>query len=80
MIRYYGAYARRTKRKYGLVAKSSIRQLSLLNFGLEKTRYCPFCHNVVQFVGYIPKPPPKTLKVQRELSEWISDNLIVVVN
>ena len=80
MIRYYGAYARRTKRKYGLVAKSSIRQLSLLNFGLEKTRYCPFCHNVVQFVGYILKPPPKTLKVQRELSEWISDNLIVVVN
>jgi len=80
MIRYYGAYARRTKRKYGLVAQSSIRQLSLFSFGLEKTRYCPFCHNVVQFVGYIPKPPPKTLKIQRELSDWISDNLIVVVN
>jgi len=80
MIRYYGAYARRAKRKYGLVTQSSIRQLNLFSFGVEKTRYCPYCHNVVQFVGYIPKPPPKTLKVQRELSDWIRSNLLVVVN
>jgi hypothetical protein len=72
MIRYYGAYARRTKRKYGAKAHSSIRQLNLYYFGLEKRKYCPFCHHELEFVWYSRKPPNEILKPQRELSIWIS--------
>ena len=43
MIRYYGAYARRVKGKYGAKAQSSIKQLNLYHFGLERVKYCPHC-------------------------------------
>lgn len=72
MIRYYGAYARRTKGRYGAKARSSIKQLNLYHFGLERTKYCPFCHNELEFVWYCKKPPKEMLKIQRELLEWIS--------
>jgi hypothetical protein len=72
MIRYYGAYARRTKRIYGVKARSSIKQLNLYHFGLEKIKYCPFCHHELEFVWYCRKPPPEIPKEQRELSDWIT--------
>lgn len=72
MIRYYGAYARRSKRKYGAVLQSSITQLNLYHFGLERVKYCPFCHNVLEFVWYCKKPPPEQVNSQRELRDWIS--------
>lgn len=74
MIRYYGAYARRAKGKYGAKAQSSIRQLNLHHFGLEKVKSCPYCGGELKFVWYCKKPPPETLKEQRELLDWISVN------
>lgn len=71
MIRYYGAYARRTKRKYGAVSQSSITQLNLYHFGLQRVKYCPFCHNEIEFVWYCRKPPPEMIKEQKELVDWI---------
>jgi hypothetical protein len=74
MIRYYGAYARRTKGKYGCVLRSSIKQLNLYYFGLERIKKCPFCNNELEFVWYFKKPPPEILKTQKELLDWISYN------
>lgn len=77
MIRYYGAYARRAKGKYGAKAQSSIKQLNLFAFGVEKTTYCPFCHHPMEFVMYCRKKPPDPPKLQRELPEWIRENSTV---
>lgn len=74
MIRYYGAYARRAKGKYGSKAQSSIKQLNLYHFGLERVKYCPFCRNKLEFIMYMKKAPPESIKDQRELVEWISEN------
>lgn len=76
MIRYYGAYARRSKSKYGSKVQSGIRQLNLYSFGLERINRCPFCRSIVEFVCYLRKPPPKKLVGQTELKDWIGDNLI----
>ena len=74
MIRYYGAYARRTKRKYGGKIQSGIRQLNLFSFGVEKINYCPVCGNKLEFVWYCKKPPPENIKEQKEILGWISVN------
>ena len=74
MIRYYGAYARRIKGKYGAKVQSGIKQLNLFHFGLEKVKYCPFCHNELEFVWYCSKPPPEIPKKQKELPDWIISN------
>jgi Putative transposase/Transposase zinc-binding domain len=71
MIRYYGAYARRSKRKYGLT-QSGIKQLDLFKFGLERLKKCPKCHCDMHFVWYCKKPPPEKIKNQKELLDWIS--------
>lgn len=74
MIRYYGAYARKVKGKYGAKVRSSITQLNLYAFGLERIKYCPFCHNELEFVWYCKKPPPELFKTQKELTNWMSVN------
>ena len=74
MIRYYGAYARGTKAKFGLSSQSSIRQWTLIKFGFYREIRCPYCSGEVEFVAYLKKPPPEEIKSQRELTEWISVN------
>lgn len=71
MIRYYGAYARRTKAKYGARALSSIKQLNLIHFGLEKITKCPYCGKKLEFIAYLPKPPPPD---KGKLDNWIESN------
>jgi len=67
MIRYYGAYARRAKRKYGGKVQSSIKQLNLYHFGLERVKSCPICRNELEFVWYCKKGPPDETKSQKGL-------------
>lgn len=78
MIRYYGAYARRTKKRYGAKAHSSIKQLKLFDFGVERVKYCPFCHTVLEFVWYCKKPPPDLPRIQMEMTDWISENTLEI--
>ena len=78
MIRYYGAYSRRAKGKYGAKVRSSITQLNLFDFGLERVKYCPFCRNELEFVWYCEKPPPEPLTIQREMTEWINLNSLKI--
>jgi hypothetical protein len=70
MIRYYGAYARRTKRKFGLGARSAVTQLNLYRFGLERIKTCPVCGNPMTFVCYMKKPPPENTNDRSKLTSW----------
>ncbi len=75
VIRYYGAYARRSKRKYKQHLQSSIEQTKLMKYGIEppkKIIRCPFCRGELEFVMYEKKPPPEMSKIQKELNNWIS--------
>lgn len=78
MIRYYGAYARRSKRKYGANIQSSIRQLSLRHFGFKQVPLCPFCKSELRFLMYCRKPPPKESKIQQELVGWVSEKTLEI--
>jgi phosphatidylserine decarboxylase len=78
MIRYYGAYARRSKGKYGARPRSSITQLNLYDFGLERVKYCPVCHNELQFIWYVKKPPSQTPPAKTELTYWISQSALKI--
>lgn len=71
MIRYYGAYARRTKQRFKLYLQSSIMQMSLYRFGFKKELRCPFYWGELEFVWYVKKPPPEEFKTQRELLDWM---------
>lgn len=70
MVRYYGAYSRRSKRYFGAKAQSSIKQLTLFKFGLIKPILCPFCREEMSFVWYCKKPPPEAIKPQKELIQY----------
>ena len=74
MIRYYGAYARRTKKMFKKHLQSSIEQIKLMKYGVElpeRIFTCPYCGGELEFVMYMGKGPPETLKEQRELLEFI---------
>lgn len=74
MIRYYGAYARRTKKIFKAYLQLSINQTTLWIFGFRKELRCPYCGGELEFVWYSKKPPPETLKEQRELLDYVSLN------
>jgi hypothetical protein len=74
MIRYYGAYARRTRAIFKSYLQSSIKQMTLWIFGFRKEIRCPYCGGEVEFVVYLKKPPPRISKEQRELLDYISVN------
>lgn len=74
LIRYYGAYARRTKQRFKKHLQSSIEQTKLMVFGVElpeKIIRCPYCQGELEFVMYMKKAPPETMKEQRELRDYI---------
>ena len=71
MVRYYGAYSRKVKRRFGAKVQSGIRQLTLYRFGLIKPIYCPYCGKEMEFVWYCKKPPPEEVKSQQELLQYI---------
>lgn len=82
MIRYYGAYARRTKKMFKAYLQSSITQTTLFVFGFKRqieNPKCHFCGGETEFAWYCKKPPPPELKSQKELSDWISCNSIKFV-
>ena len=70
-IRYYGAYARRTKGKFGSsVKQSTIKQLNLSDFGFEKIKKCPKCGNDMVFICYQAKGPPRISKDQISIEKF----------
>ena len=74
MVRYYGAYARNSKKKYKIHLQSSIEQTKLMIFGIElpeRILKCPYCGGELEFVHYSKKPPPEIPKIQTELLNFI---------
>ncbi|MFH0767220.1 MAG: transposase [Bacillota bacterium] len=73
VIRYYGAYARRSRQKFKKHLQSSIEQTKLTAFGVKapkKILKCPYCNGKLVFVIYIKKPPPEIPKIQQELTQF----------
>lgn len=74
MIRYYGAYARRSRVRYKKHMQSSIEQTKLMKYGVElpqKIVRCQKCGFEMEFVMYMKKPPPEIPKEQRELLAFV---------
>jgi len=75
MVRWYGAYAPRTKGKFKVFMQSDKYQMTLLKFGAELPNPCPICRNSLKFIGYCPgKPPPYIMKKVVAL-DWIDVRL-----
>ncbi len=75
LIRYYGAYARRTRGTFKKHLQSSIEQTKLMIYGIkvpERILRCPFCNGELEFVMYLKKPPPEMPKIQREIIDYLS--------
>lgn len=69
MIRYYGAYSRRRKRKYkSYLVQESIEQKTLLSFSKKRRFLCPICKTKMEIVWYHTKPPPPD---KGKLTYWI---------
>lgn len=60
MIRYYGAYSRRTKRRYSGYLQRSLRQATFEDFVTKANKWapkCPNCGRKMTFVCYEKGPP-----------------------
>jgi hypothetical protein len=72
MVRYYGAYARINKRRYGFSAShSSICQKKLKDFGFKTLQLCPKCNNPLIYLGYSKKGPPEKYINQKTLKKYL---------
>jgi len=71
MIRYYGSYCRKWKKKYAHYAgQRSIAQTTLMKFSGERVQRCPFCGDKMKFVLYWPKGPPENEKFLDKIEDW----------
>lgn len=63
MIRYYGLYSRKGKKKVKIICKqSSLRQQVLFESTEKDVFYCPCCYEKMKFVTYFKKPPDDLIK------------------
>jgi len=70
MIRYYGAYCRKWKRKYKrYLLQGSITQSKMSQFPRKRVYRCPKCHCKLDFDFKIDRPPPE----DRHLGEFVED-------
>lgn len=75
MVRYYGAYSRKSKKSYGLtVRQSSIKQKTLREFGFKRLEKCPNCKSNLRFLGYQKSGPPIIASDQVSLVKIMSSN------
>jgi len=73
MIRYYGAYSRRTKRRYSGYLQGSLRQATFEDFVTKVNKWaptCPNCGRKMTFVCYEKGPPIENEVFGCILSDW----------
>jgi len=64
MIRYYGLYSRKGKKKVRIICKqSSLRQQVLFKSTEKEVFCCPCCGEKMKFVAYFKKPPDNIEKM-----------------
>lgn len=75
MVRYYGAYSRRSKSSFGLTVKQSgIKQKTLREFGFKLLEKCPKCASNLRFLGYQKTGPPIVAHDQVSLTKLLASN------
>lgn len=73
MIRYYGAYSRRTKSRYAGYLQRSIKQSTFEDFITKVNKWAPICPNCgrkMTFAWYEKGPPKETEVFGCKLSDW----------
>jgi len=71
MIRYYGAYCRKWKRKYKkYLVQVSITQTKLEEYPKKREVRCPKCGSVMSFVMCIKGKPPPDIEFGRIIDDW----------
>jgi hypothetical protein len=73
MIRYYGAYSRKTKRRYSGYLQRSLRQATFEDFVTKVNKWapkCPTCGRKMTFVCYEKGPPTENEVFGCKLSDW----------
>jgi hypothetical protein len=71
MIRYYGAYCRKWKRKYAFyLMQGSITQWNLDDSYEKRVQTCPKCGSQMEFLMYQKKGPPKYAVFGLKIEDW----------
>lgn len=71
MIRYYGAYCRKLKRKYSFyLIQESITYANIDDSKNKRTRICPVCGSQMEFVIYWKKGPPYNAIFGSNIDDW----------
>jgi hypothetical protein len=73
MIRHYGAYSRRTKRKHSGYLQRSLRQATFEDFITKMKKWapkCPNCGRKMTLVWYEKGPPVENEVFGSKLSDW----------
>ena len=71
MIRYYGAYCRKLKRKYSFyLVQESITYANIDESKNKRTRTCPVCGSQMEFVIYWKKGPPYNAIFGSKIEDW----------
>ncbi|MBS3749867.1 MAG: transposase [Candidatus Thermoplasmatota archaeon] len=70
MIRYYGAYARRWKSRFGVYVQESITQSKLGDFSQNRGIRCPVCGEKMEFVMYWKTGPPSKEVFGEKIDDW----------
>lgn len=71
MIRYYGAYCRKWKRKYAFyLMQESITQAKLKDSYGKRVQLCPKCRTEMDFIMYWKKGPPEIDDFGTKVEDW----------
>lgn len=71
MIRYYGAYCRKWKKRYQrYLVQESITQTKVMDFTRKRCYYCPNCGAELKFDSKLDNPPPYRSKFGELICDW----------
>jgi len=73
MIRYYGAYGRRIKKRYSGYLQRSLNQLTFADFSKKRNMWAPICPNCggkMSFEYYDKGPPEEKESYGNKLPDW----------
>lgn len=75
VIRYYGIYARKNRKKYKKLAKRHNTYITMIQTDLTQylpklTPRCDKCGNLMQLMGYEPRKPPDERKFGSKITDW----------
>ena len=77
MIRYYGAYSRKHKKKYKkYLRQQSMKQRTMLHFDGKRVPRCPICFGKMRIIAFQKKKPPPFRKYGQKITDWYNKKLV----